>query len=207
MYSKKGVDSMKNKNSKLAIGIAILFEIIAISTIIIKLISRQWDNLHLLFLVIVCITLPFIITHLANKYNYILPSSFQIASLSFILLAQYFGEFIQFYTMFSWWDLFLHGGFGCYTPIIGLNLMQGILVKREEITKKRFIIFTGILAFCFTLTLGTLWEIFEFLCDYFLKTGMTTGGLQDTMTDLLIKTLLALITTSIYCYKEIKNSK
>jgi len=197
---------MKNKNSKLAIGIAISFEIIAISTVIIKIISRQWDNIHLLFLVIICITLPFVITYIANKYNFMLPPSFQLVSLSFILLAQYFGEFIQLYTTFSWWDLFLHGIFGCYAPIIGLHLMRGILTWDSEVTKKRFVIFTGVLTFCFTLALGVLWEIFEFLGDYFLKTGMTTGGLEDTMTDLIIKTLLALITTSIYSYKEIKNS-
>lgn len=205
MYSQKGVGLMKNKNSKLAIGIAILFEIIAISTVIIKIISRQWDNIHLLFLVIICITLPFVITYAANKYNFILPSSFQIVSLSFILLAQYFGEFVQCYTTFPWWDLFLHGSFGCYTPIIALHLMQGVITWDNGVTKKRFFIFTGILALCFTLALGVLWEIFEFLGDYFLKTGMTTGGLEDTITDLIIKTLMALISTSIYCYKKLKN--
>ncbi|MVX63988.1 hypothetical protein GKZ28_09815 [Clostridium chromiireducens] len=198
---------MKNKDNTLAIGIAILFEIIAISTVIIKIISKQWNDMHLLFLVIICLTLPFVITYIANKYNFVLPSSFQLVSVSFILLAQYFGEFIQLYTTFSWWDLFLHGCFGCYAPIIGLHLMTGIITWDSGVTKKRFVIFTGIIAFCFTLAVGVLWEIFEFLGDYFLKTGMTTGGLEDTMTDLIIKTLFALATTLIYCYKKLKNSK
>lgn len=98
---------MNNKNSKLTIGIAVLFEIILITTAISSVTSRQLKNLPLLLLAIVCITLPFIITYIANKKNIVLPSSFQLASLLFILLAQYFGEIKKFYIIFWWWDLFL----------------------------------------------------------------------------------------------------
>ncbi|WP_297424927.1 hypothetical protein [Clostridium sp.] len=198
---------MKNKNSKLAIRLAILFQIIAISTLIIKIISKQWNDLYLLLLVVICILIPFTITYVANKKNLLLPSSFQIVSLIFILLAQYFGEFLQFYTKFSWWDLFLHGSFGCYAVITILHLIQGIITNENGVTKKRFIIFSGILAFCFAITLGTLWEIFEFLGDYFFKTDMTNGSLQDTITDLMVKVVLALTTSSIYCYVKLKKSK
>ena len=198
---------MKNKNSKLAIRLAILFQIIAISTLIIKIISKQWNDLYLLLLVVICILIPFTITYVANKKNLLLPSSFQIVSLIFILLAQYFGEFLQFYTKFSWWDLFLDGSFGCYAVITILHLIQGIITNENGVTKKRFIIFSGILAFCFAITLGTLWEIFEFLGDYFFKTDMTNGSLQDTITDLMVKVVLALTTSSIYCYVKLKKSK
>lgn len=198
---------MKNQNNKLAIGIAILFEIISLVNVIFNIISKQWFNLYLLFLLIICIPLPFIIAHIASKKNIVLPSSFKLISLLFILLAQYFGEIQRFYTIFPWWDLFLHGIFGFYAVIIGFHITQGIIEKKKEVTKKRFTIFTVISAFCFSITLGTFWEIFEFLGDYFFNTDMTSGSLEDTATDLIIKVSLALVSSIICYYRQFKISK
>lgn len=197
---------MKNQNNKLAIGISILFEIIFLINAIFNIISKQWFNLYLLFLLIICITLPFIITHIANRKKLLLPSSFQLISILFIFAAQFLGEFLRFYTIFPWWDLFLHGTFGGYTVIIGFHLIQEVIEKKREISKKRCVIFTLIFAFCFSITLGVLWEVFEFLSDYFFKTNMTSGSLEDTMTDLIIKTLLALVTSIICYHRKFRNS-
>lgn len=198
---------MKNQNNKLAIGIAIIFEIISLVNVIFNIISKQWFNLYLLFLLIICITLPFMITHIANRKNLILPSSFQLISLLFIIAAQYLGEFQRFYTIFPWWDLFLHGVFGGYTVIIGFHLIQGVIEKKRDISKRKFTIFTVIFAFCFSITLGTFWEIFEFLGDYFFNLDMTSGSLEDTATDLIIKVSLALVSSIICYYRQLKSSK
>ena len=198
---------MNNKHSKLTIGIAVLFEIILITTAIFNIISGQLEEFILISLAIVCIILPFIITHIANKKKIVLPSSFELISLLFILLALYFGEIKKFYTIFWWWDLFLHGMFGSYAVIIALHLIQGIIIKEKETTEQRFTIFTLIFAFSFSITLGTLWEMFEFLGDYFFKTNMVNGGLEDTSTDLLIKILFAFITSIICYYRKLKNKK
>jgi putative membrane protein len=195
---------MKNKHSKLSIGIAILFEIIMITTAIYKIISGQWEGLFLFPSAIICTTLPFIITHIAIKKKILLPSSFEFISVLFILLALYFGEIMKVYTTFWWWDLFLHGMFGGYTVLVGLHLIQGIIIKEKDITEKRFTIFTIIFAFSFTITLGTLWEMIEFLADYFFKANMVNGGLEDTATDLLIKIFFAFITSIIWYYHKMK---
>ena len=198
---------MKNKHSKLTIGIAVLFEIILITTAIFKIILKQFEGLFLFPGAIVCIILPFIVTHIANKKKIVLPSSFEFISLLFILLALYFGEINKLYTIFAWWDLFLHGMFGSYAVIIALHLAQGVILKEKDVTEKRFIIFTLIFAFSFAITLGTLWEIFEFLADYFFYADMVNGGLQDTATDLLIKIFCAFITSVVWYYSKTKNKK
>jgi len=198
---------MNNKNSKLAIGIAVLFEIILITTSMLSIASRQWKNLTLSLLAIVCIILPFIITRIANIKNIVLLSSFQLISLLFILLAQYFGQIKKFYLIFSWWDLLLHAIFGGYAVLIALHLIQGIIIKEKEVTKERFTIFTVIFAFSFSIALGTLWEMFEFVGDYLFKTTMVKGGLEDTASDLLIKILSAFITSIICYYRKLRNQK
>lgn len=197
---------MKNRHSKLSIGIAVFFEIILIITAISSIISRQFESLFLFPGAIICIILPFIITRIANKKKILLPSSFEFISLLFILLSLYFGEIMKVYTTVWWWDLFIHGMFGSYAVIVALHLIQGIIIKEKETTEKRFTIFTLIFAFSFSITLGTLWEMIEFLADYFFKADMVTGGLEDTATDLLIKIFFAFI-TSIICYYRSNKEK
>lgn len=116
----------------------------------------------------------------------------------------YLGESLGFYSKFWWWDLFLHGIFGIYGVIVALSIMEGIITKKKEVSKNRFNKLTAILAFNFTITLSTLWEMFEFLSDYFFNTSMADGGLEDTATDLLIKILFAIITSIIYYYRKRK---
>jgi putative membrane protein len=198
---------MNNKNSSIAIGIAVLFEIILIATSMLNIISRQWENLTSPLLSIVCIMFPFLITHIANIKKIVLPSSFQLISLLFILLAQYFGEIKEFYLIFWWWDLLLHGMFGSYAVLIALHAIQGIIRKQKYTTKQRFTIFTLIFAFTFSITLSTFWEMFEFTSDYLFKTTMGEGGLEDLSTDLLITIFTAFITSIICYYGKLRNLK
>lgn len=198
---------MINKKSKYAIVIAILFELIILGTIIFSLVSKQKNNLFLLLEAMFCILIPFIITYITNKRKLLLPPSFQYYAVTFIILALYFGEYLKFYSIFWWWDLFLHFAFGCYGVIIFIHLLKGIIQKTNNISIKRFAIFSAISAFCFSLSLGTLWEIAEFLSDYFLKTNTVNGGLEDTATDLMVKVIGAFITCVILYNTKLKKVK
>ncbi|WP_252226992.1 hypothetical protein [Clostridium sp. ZBS2] len=196
---------MNNRNSKLTIRIAVLFEIILVISAVFSIISKQWKSSALLLLAIICIILPFIITNIANRKNIVLPSSFQLVWILFILLTLYFGEFKKFYITFWWWDLLIHAIYGSYSVIIALNLIQGIITKNKQTTKQRFTIFSLIFAFSFSIALGTIWEVFEFVGDYLFKTTMIKGGLEDTLSDLIVKVLSAFITSIICYYSESRN--
>lgn len=197
---------MNNKNRKITAIIAVLFDIILIITSVISVAARDWKNLLLSLTAILSLKIPFIFTYFANKKKLSLPNSFQLVAMLFIFSAQYLGEIKGFYIEFWWWDLLLHFVFGGYVVIVILNLIQGVIINNEGITKKQFNLFLVIFAFSFTIALGTLWEMFEFAGDYLFKTNMIKGGLEDTATDLLIKILAALI-TSIICYFHNLKSK
>ncbi|QGU95487.1 hypothetical protein GOM49_10650 [Clostridium bovifaecis] len=195
---------MNNRNSKRAIGIAVLFEIILITASIGNIMLRQWRSLALLLLAIVCLIIPFVITYIANKKRIWLPHNFQLIMVIFIFLAQYLGEIKKFYAMFWWWDLFLHAIFGSYTVIIALYSLKGIIKKDQEATEQLFTIFTIIFAFSFSVAVGTLWEVFEFVGDYLFNSNMVKGGLKDTLTDLIVKILAAFITSVKYYYGNLR---
>ena len=200
---------MSNRNNKWTIRISVVLEIFLLATIMLNIIFKQWNGLNFLILAIVCITFPFIITSIANKKNIELPSNFQLISIMFIVLTIYFGEFKKFYVRFWWWDLFIHSIFGSYAVLIALKLNQGIITNTKETTKKRFLVFKLMSAFNFSIALGTMWEVFEFVGDYLFKTNMVKGGIEDTATDLIVKIIAAFITSMLCYYHEAKsiNSK
>jgi len=197
---------MNYLSGKLSVRLAALFEVILFVTGCISIASSRWKSVAVVLLSMVCLILPFIITHIFKVRNIVLPPSFEIVTLVFIFLAQYLGEINQFYQLFWWWDLLLHAIFGSYVVKIGLYSIKGIIRKDKGTTKQRFTLFVVIFAFSFSIALGTLWEVFEFIGDYLFKTNMVKGGLEDTLSDLLVK-VVAASTTSIVYYVQIKNEK
>lgn len=193
-----------NNNSKLASGVALLFEIVLVITAIMSISLSEWKNLAVSLLTMVCLMLPFLIAYLAKRKNIILPSGFQLLTVLFIFMAQYFGEMKKFYLKFWWWDLLLHAIFGSFAVVFALHLMKGTIIKEQDTSDQRFTLFTILFAFCFSIALGTLWEMFEFVGDYFFQAGMVKGGLEDTATDLLVKILAAFITSWICYYHSLR---
>lgn len=193
---------MKNKYSKIAILLAVIFSIFFIYSGIKGTIQGNWKNLWLAILGLVNMNIPFIITYIANKKDIYLPSTFQFITIIFLFFASYLGEINNFYITYWWFDLFLHIVFGFYGVIISIHLVKGIITKENNISNKRLNFFIALFAFSFTVTLGTFWEMFEFSVDYIFKTGLVKGGLEDTSTDLLVKIGAALLSSIIYYYKQ-----
>lgn len=193
---------MESRKNKLTASIAVLFEIILIITMVVNGANGSKKNVFLSFLAAICILLPFVLSRVAEIKSIELPKSFILVFLSFILAAQYFGELLRFYYRFWWWDLMLHGIFGFYTVLIGIYIIKCVVVKRHGITEKRFMLLIVVFGFCFTMTLGMLWELFEFAGDYLVKSNMMKEGLTDTMTDLLASTSTAIVYAAVYYFRS-----
>ena len=119
------------------------------------------------------------------------------------------GGLFKLYDTFWWWDDFLHGFSGCALALWGWY----IAVKATGEQKALSPLFGTFFAFCFALAGGVFWEIFEFMCDLSLHTAMQQWdmtsqaivmgasyqgmGLRDTMSDLILATIGAGLTTSI----------
>lgn len=195
---------MKYKNRRIAIAMLVAFEIILLVTVIFNIVAKDWRNLGMTVLAVINMLIPFLVRKIANKKEIKLPPTFEIITMIFVFLSLYLGEIHKFYYKFWWWDLLLHGIFGSYGVTIALYLKKGIIRAEGEVTKKRYTIFTLLFAFSFSITIGVIWEVFEFLGDYFFKTSMVKGGLDDTMADIIVKIVFAYITSVIYYYRNKK---
>lgn len=139
---------------------------------------------------------------LKNRFRMRLPYEFESLALLFICLSLFFGEVLDFYNRFWWWDLFLHAWSGFLLGIFGFVLVY-VLNENENIN---FDLSPGFIAFfacMFSMGMGAAWEIFEFFMDQTFGMNMQKSGLVDTMWDLIVDTIGA-ITISVLGYGYLK---
>ncbi len=195
---------MNNKYSTSSFIITLLFEAIMIYTGAKSYSAGQEEIFKLSVAAVICLSIPFLLVHAANKKKLTLPPGFQMILSLFIFSALYLGEINKFYSKFWWFDLLLHFVSGWYAVVTFLFLIKTSIKKEQGTSHKMFEFFKSICSFSFSVSLGTLWEMYEFSGDYLLGTEMVKGGLDDTATDLLIM-IAAAAATSIYSY--FKNRK
>lgn len=161
--------------------------------LVLSIIRQEWLNSILIGLIFLLTYVP---TILKKKYRFYLPIEFDIVIISFIFLSLFLGEIHSYYYKFWWWDLWLHGESGVLAGLFGFTLVY-ILNAQENIKVHMKPGFISIFAFTFALTLGTLWEIFEFTIDTVLGSNMQKNGIIDTMSDLILILIGALITSTV----------
>lgn len=100
-----------------------------------------------------------------------LPPPLEITVLCFIFAAEILGEVNAFYIVIPLWDTILHILNGFLAAAVGFSMVM-LLNDNPRLTFDLSPVFMALTAFCFSMTIGVLWEFFEFGCDYFLGTDM-----------------------------------
>lgn len=98
----------------------------------------------------------------------------------FIFAAEILGEICNFYSIFPFWDTVLHTLNGFLTAAIGLSLVQ-LLNKSDKLLFQLSPLFTSIVAFCFSMTIGVIWEFFEFGMDQIFNLDMQKDTVIHTI--------------------------
>lgn len=154
---------------------------------------------------LVVINLP---TLLARKFRFEVPLFLYILYILFLYCAIFLGEVRSFYYLIPHWDVVLHAFSSMMTGFFGVMAVT-ILNRDEHLVMNLSPFFISLFAFSFAVTIGTVWEIYEFSCDGLLGLNMqkftTADGtvlvgraaLSDTMKDLIVDTLGALLSSAI----------
>lgn len=129
---------------------------------------------------------------LGNRFKVQIPPVFEVLAVIFIYASLFLGEVHGYYVRFWWWDLVLHTSSGFLLGILGFLLVY-VLNENEEINLDLNPGFVALFAFLFAIGFGTFWEIFEYFIDQTVGTNMQKSGLQDTMWDLIVNAIGALI--------------
>ncbi len=138
----------------------------------------------------VVLLLTFAPAMIERRLKLTLPVEFTLIT-SILLYASFaLGEAQDFYEKIWWWDLALHGLSALTMGLIGfLGIYVFYMTNRIRIRPG----WMATITFALAVSVGTLWEIFEFLADLTLGLNMQKSGLDDTMTDLMINAAGALL--------------
>jgi hypothetical protein len=148
---------------------------------------QQW---LVAFTALVVLGLTFLPALIEHRLSVHLPVEFTLMTSLFLYASFGLGEVRGFYGRFWWWDILLHGISALVMGLIGFLLVY-IFYSTHRIRMTP--LYVALIAFGFAVTVGTLWEIFEFTMDWLWGTNMQKSGLVDTMTDLMMDAAGALI--------------
>ena len=154
-------------------------------------IERQWLSAALILIIAGLLLAPVL---LGDRIPVRIPYEFQLAILLFVFAALFLGEVRSYYERFWWWDIVLHTMSGFLLGIFGFLLVY-VLNENRRVNLSMRPRFVALFAFVFAVSMGAVWEIFEFLMDRFVGTNMQKpmlgdpSGLTDTMWDLIVDTL------------------
>ena len=144
--------------------------------------NRNFENVFLCLLTLVLFLMP---TVLERKLQIDLPNTLEIIILLFIYAAEILGEIRAFYTTFQGWDTMLHTLNGFLCAAIGFCLVD-LFDRSERVSLTLSPGFLAIVAFCFSMTVGVLWEFFECAMDRLLLFDMQKDTVVNTLSTVLL---------------------
>lgn len=123
--------------------------------------NRNFENVFLCGLTLILFVLP---TIFERKLRIDLPDTLEIIIMLFIFAAEILGEIRSYYTTFAHWDTMLHTMNGFLCAAVGFCLVD-LFDRNERFSLTLSPVFMAIVAFCFSMTVGVLWEFFECTMD------------------------------------------
>lgn len=160
-----------------------LIWIVLVLAIVLSLLSARWSTA---FVSLAALTLSLLPERVGRFYGIQLPVSFLAMITVFAFATLFLGEVFDFYERYWWWDVVLHGGSAMGFGLVGF-LFAFMLFEGDRYAAPPLAL--GFLAFTVALSIGTLWEVFEFAMDQLFGLNMQKSGLIDTMWDLIVDML------------------
>lgn len=152
---------MELREHKSSFIVYVVLRALVILMMILQFINKNYENFFLCILTLLLMIVPSLI-QINLKIE--LPTGLEITILVFIFAAEILGEISAYYIRFPFWDTTLHIINGFLMAAIGFALVD-ILNRSKKNTFNLSPVFLSIVAFCFSMTIGVLWEFFEWFMD------------------------------------------
>lgn len=159
---------MYSREKRPVFVVYLILRLIVVAALVLSCINGDWDNVFICVLVLVLFMLP---AFIETNFNIEFPTTLEIIILLFIFAAEILGELSNFYVQYAHWDTLLHTTWGFLCAAVGFSLVD-LLNRSEKIKFQLSPAYLAIGAFCFSMTVGVLWEFFEFGMDCLFHTDM-----------------------------------
>ena len=160
----------------------LVLRLIVLATLVSSVIRGEYESAFICLLVLVLFMLPFFIQ---QNFGIELPSTLEIIILLFIFAAEILGELECYFITFPYWDSMLHTTTGFLCAATGFALID-ILNRNSRIKFDLSPIYVALAAFCFSMTVGVLWEFFEFGMDRLFHMDMQKDTVVNSITSVML---------------------
>jgi hypothetical protein len=165
------------KKEKSTFYIYLILRALVILVMIAQFFNKNYENVFFCILTLILLIMPSVIE---MNFRIDLPNAFEIIIMLFIFAAEILGEIQEYYIIFPFWDTMLHTLNGFLAAAIGFSLVD-ILNRTERISFNLSPFFMAMVAFCFSMTIGIIWEFFEFGMDTFFQFDMQKDTILNTI--------------------------
>lgn len=151
----------KTDHNKAVVIVYFVLRILVLMTMISQILNKNYENVYICLLTLILFMIP---SFVERRLHIELPDTLEIVILVFIFAAEILGEIEAYYLTIPYWDTILHTVNGFLFAAIGFSVVS-ILNKDKKIAMQLSPFYMAITAFCFSMTIGILWEFFEWGMD------------------------------------------
>lgn len=190
---------MKMKTGKLCISLLLLLNT---GYLINMILSGMYGRIFISLSLYITVWIPCLLRKIL-KIN--LPESMELIYLLFLFVAQFLGSIVNVYAKIYWFDSFTHFISGILTAVLSIFVLDWF--HKYDSKSIWFNIFFMI---AFSLMVASLWEFLEFTSDHIFggdTQNVLTTGVEDTMKDMIVAFLGAILTSIYFAYEKTLNKK
>ena len=183
--SLRGLLHWAKKTMKKKRNVAVVYWLLRLSVIAImvaQFFNHNFENVFLCVLTLVLLLMP---TIMERRLKIDLPNALEIIIMLFIYAAEIMGEIHAFYTTYRGWDTMLHTMNGFLCAALGFCLVD-LFDRSEKSSLSLPPKYMAIVAFCFSMTVGVLWEFFECAMDQLLLLDMQKDTVVNTISTVML---------------------
>ena len=163
-------------------AVYVALRLIVLAELVMSIIRGEYESAFICLLVLALFILPFFIQ---QNFGIQLPSVLEIIILLFIFAAEILGELECYFITYPNWDSMLHTTTGFLCAATGFALID-ILNRNSRIKFQLSPVYVALAAFCFSLTVGVLWEFFEFGMDRVFHLDMQKDTVVQSITSVML---------------------
>ena len=156
------------KRNKVSFAVYASLRIAVIVSMAFSFLRGNYENVGMCILTLMLLLAP---AFVERSFKLNLPTPLEVVVMCFIFAHTILGELSSFYVKVPWWDTMLHTLNGFICAGVGISLID-LLNRNKRFRFELSPIYVAIAAFCFSMTVGVLWEFFEFGMDTVFHTDM-----------------------------------
>lgn len=161
MKKNSKVSFRRIQNKKLVFAVYLILRLLVVITMIGQILQGNYENVYICLLTLILFFIP---SFVERRLHVDLPDAMEIVILCFIFAAEILGEIQEYYLTFPFWDTLLHTLNGFLFAAIGFSMVN-LLNENKGVSMSLSPFYMAVTAFCFSMTIGVLWEFFEWGMD------------------------------------------